>query len=128
MITAFRGTSTSCARPSLWTGAPEDPLRMHSVGGPSSSRPMVVAVLSGTSAVVADSDAMVGSGRHAVHRSNTGTHTDAHRGRRWTVCAAALVVIASTVFLGTLFAQAAVAPGYATWQDKTSTLLRAVGM
>jgi hypothetical protein len=39
-----------------------------------------------------------------------------------------LVVIASTVFMGTLFVQMAVAPGYATWQDKTSTLLRAVGM
>ncbi|MCU1701523.1 MAG: hypothetical protein JWR34_7586 [Mycobacterium sp.] len=89
---------------------------------------MVVAVLSGTSAVAADSDAMVRSGRHAVHRRHTGTHTDARRGRRWTVWAAALVVIASTVFLGTQFAQTAVAPGYATWQDKTSTLLRAVGM
>jgi len=39
-----------------------------------------------------------------------------------------LVVIASAVFMGTMFVQMAVAPGYATWQDKTSTLLRAVGM
>jgi hypothetical protein len=39
-----------------------------------------------------------------------------------------LVVIASAVFIGTLFVQMSVAPGYATWQDKTSTLLRAVGM
>jgi hypothetical protein len=39
-----------------------------------------------------------------------------------------LVVIASTVFMGTMFVQMAVAPGYATWQDKTSTLLRAVGV
>jgi hypothetical protein len=36
--------------------------------------------------------------------------------------------IASAVFMGTLFVQMALAPGYATWQDKTSTLLRAVGM
>jgi hypothetical protein len=39
-----------------------------------------------------------------------------------------LVVTASTVFVGTLFVQMAVPPGYATWQDKTSTILHAVGM
>jgi hypothetical protein len=71
---------------------------------------------------------MVTSGRHAAHRNNTGTRTGGRRGRRWTVCGAVLVVIASAVFIGTLFVQMSVAPGYATWQDKTSTVLRAVGM
>jgi hypothetical protein len=78
--------------------------------------------------VAADSGAMVRSGGHAEHRGNTDVRTGGHRGRRWTVFAAVLVVIASAVFMGTLFVQMAVAPGYATWQDKTSTLLRAVGM
>jgi hypothetical protein len=39
-----------------------------------------------------------------------------------------LAVIASTVFLGTLFIRTTLSPGYATWQDKTSNVLCAVGL
>ncbi|MDT5070398.1 MAG: hypothetical protein QOK02_6553, partial [Mycobacterium sp.] len=86
-------------------------------------------LLSGTSAVEAHTRAMAKSARRAAaHRSNWGVRTTGRSGRQWTACAAAMVVIVSTTFMGTILVQATMSPGYATWQDKTSTLLRAFGM
>jgi hypothetical protein len=71
---------------------------------------------------------MTRTGRRLARRSDAGARTGGPHARPWTRGVTALAVIASTVFLGTLFVRTTLSPGYATWQDKTSTVLGAVGL